>query len=342
MLAPLSSLRRAGAHRGGDLPRWLSLVCEHPEAHRSIERYLRYLTPGLGHLGPDPLRLVLHVVAPEEIPAIPPDATALARRDRYDVARFGQQLIYSLAGQGCVRVDPDAGAASIWTTAEVTLDPHLLAGLVSIAVLELASRRGFFGLHAAAVARHGVGYILPGASGSGKTSLCLTLIRAGFRYLTDDFVLLKGNEDTVRCVPFFRTFNIDIAWAEHFPELGFVQDLPPLPHGKRMFDPERCYPGSHALSTRPAFLVFPTIVTHPDSAVRRLSKREAFCRLLPQSRLSADARVAAAHVRTLEMLVRDSVAFELQHGRDFLQAPAATLRRLLASLPQEPGAREVP
>jgi hypothetical protein len=339
MQAPPSPLRDAVAHRGDALPPWLSLACAHPETSRSVARYLSYLAPGLAHLGPQPVCVVLHVVAAEDIPEIPPDALALAPRGRYDVARLGTYLLYSLRGQGSVRVDPGAGSVSIWATTDHARHPDLVSGLVSIAVLELAAHRGFFGLHAGAVAGDASGYLLPGASGSGKTSLCLTLVREGFRYLTDDFVLLTADQGRVRCVPFFRTFNLDIAWAERFPELSFVSDLPPLPHGKRMFDPEQSYPGSHVEWARPAVLVFPTIVAHPDSAIRRISKRDAFCRLLPQSRLSADARVATAHVRTLETLVRDSDAFELQHGRDFLHAPAATLRRLLELLGPEPGTR---
>jgi hypothetical protein len=310
------------------LPSWLHLACAHPEAYGAVERYLRYLAPGLGHLGPEPLRLVVYVVAPDDVPEAPPGASALAARDCYVVARAGAELIYSAARRGCVRIDPGHGAASIWTS---SFSPDAVAELVSIAVLELASHRGFFGIHAGAVARDGVGFLLPGGSGSGKTSLCLTLMRAGFRYLTDDFVFLKA-DDALRCVPVFRTFNVDASWASRFPELSFLRDVPPLPQGKRMFNPERCYPGSHAASARPAVLVFPTIVTHPDSEVRRLSKREAFCRLLPQARLSADACTAEAHVRILETLVRDSDSYELRHGHDFLLAPVATLGRLLESL----------
>lgn len=341
MEAPPLPSRDAVPHRGDLLPSWLSLACAQPETARSVARYLNYLAPGLAHLGPEPARVELHAVAAKDIPEIPGEADALTPRGRYDVARLGRQLIYSLPGQGSVRVDPGAGSVSIWATTDHARDPDLVSGLLSIAVLELAAHRGFFGLHAGAVACAGSGYLFPGPSGSGKTSLCLTLVREGFRYLTDDFVLLTAEQGEVRCVPFFRTFNLDVAWSERFPELAFVPDLPPLSQGKRMLDPERCYPGSHIEWTRPAVLVFPTIVGHADSAIRRISKRDAFCRLLPQSRLSAEARVAQAHARTLEMLVRESEAFELQHGRDFLHAPAATLRRLLPSLAPPAGTRSV-
>jgi hypothetical protein len=251
------------------------------------------------------------------------------------VARLDAELIYSLSGRTCVRVEPAAGRAEIWTT---TFDGDSVAEFVSIAVLEVASLRGFFGLHAGAVVRDGVGYLLPGASGSGKSSVCLTLTRAGFRYLTDDFLLLRAEPDGLRCVPFFRTFNIDVAWATQFPELSFVNDLPPMAHGKRMLDVEACYPGSHVAWARPDVLVFPRIVSDVHSEVRTVSKQEAFCRLLPQIRLSADRGIAQAHLGLLGALVRDCTTFELRHGRDFLGAPVATLRRLLEPLALEPAA----
>jgi len=306
-----------------------------------ITRYLRYLAPGLAHLGPEPARLAVHTVPIKDLPRIPPGTPTRPARGRYRVARLGNHFVYSADGQGVLRLDAAATTASIWTTSDDSAEAGVVSGLVSIALLELASHRGFFGLHAAAVTRDGVGYLLPGASGSGKSSLCLTMVRDGFRYLTDDFVLLTGGLDNLRCVPFFRTFNLDVAWAERFPELSFIQDLPPV-HGKRMVDPELCYPGSRTDSFCPTYLLFPTIVARPESTVRRITRHDAFCRLLPQSRLSADARTAETNVRTLGTLARESIAFELLHGGDFLGAPAGTLRRLLDSCRRDPIASSSP
>lgn len=318
------------------MPKGLSFECDEPEASRAFARYLRHLAFGLAQLGPEPIRLAAHVVQPDDVPPIPPGASLLAPRHRYAVGRLGAELIYSVAGLACVSVAPTTSRAKIWTT---VFDPDSVAELVSIAVLEIASFRGFFGLHAGAVVRDGVGYLLPGASGSGKTSVCLALTRAGFGYLTDDFLLLRADADGLRGVPCFRTFKIDASWASRFAELSFLNDLPPS-DGKRMFDPEACYPGSHVPSIRPAVIVFPAIVTDDDSTVREVSRREAFSRLLPQIRLSADHRAAAAHLSLLGALVRDCVAFELRHGADFLRAPVATVRRLFDTLAAQPAASE--
>ena len=338
MPAVVPARRVSPANSEPELPPWLSLVCAEPATRRLVERYLRYLGPGVAHLGPDPVRLVLEMTAPDDVPGIAPGAVSLPSRGGYRVARLDGHLLYAIDRQAFVQLDPAAGDASIWFARALSAESDRVPGLVSLALLELAAHRGFFGLHAAAVTRNGIGYLLPGASGSGKTSLCLTMVRDGFHYLTDDFVLLTAGAGDLRCVPFFRTSNLDVAWAERFPELSFIRDLPPLVHGKRMVDLEQCYPGSQAAAVRPTYLVFPTIVARAESAIRPITRHDALRRLLPESRLSADAPTAETHVRTLERLVRQCAAFELHHGRDFLRAPAEALRRLLESLP--PGPRE--
>jgi hypothetical protein len=312
------------------VPPGLSLACEHAEAFREVARALRCLTPGPERFATGAASLVVHVVAPDDVPTIPRDATPLAARKTYDVARQGEELIYRFARRACVRIAPGRDAASIWTS---VVDSDAVLELVSIVVLELASHRGFFGLHAGAVVRDGRGLVLCGGSGTGKSSLCLTLLHAGYRYLSDDFLLLEVDGGAVRCVPLFRTFNIDPSWAERFPGLTFLGSG--MAGRKRSVDPERCYPGSHAASARPAVILFPIIADDPESSVHPLSKRDALGRLLPQTRMSADPETARKHLEALAILMRDAATLELRHGRDFLRAPVATLARLLDPLTAE-------
>jgi hypothetical protein len=320
-------------------PAGLTLVCADAAARRAASSYLGYLAPGLAHLGAS-LRVEIQVMDPRALPALEAGATARLTRDRYEIARLGSSLVYARAGQGSVRIDPDAAAVAIHATDRPERDPDLLTGLLSIAFQEIAARRGLFGLHAGAVARAGAGYLLPGSSGSGKSSLCATLVRAGFGYLSDDFVLLSAESGRVRCVPCFRTMTLDVAWATRFPELELLVDLPAQPDGKRTFDPDRCFPDARVGQMRPTALVFPSIAARPRSALRPISPGDAFRRILPQSRLSAAPGAAEAHVRALEALVRSAPAFALDHGEDFLRAPEATLRRVLEALDPAPAGAE--
>ncbi len=63
-------------------------------------------------------------------------------------------------------------------------------------------------LHAAALSKNGKGIVLPGRSGSGKTTLSTWLAARGFNYLTDEFVFIEENTDTIQA--FTRPPNVKV------------------------------------------------------------------------------------------------------------------------------------
>lgn len=56
-------------------------------------------------------------------------------------------------------------------------------------------------LHAALLERAGIGFLICGASGAGKTTIAATLIQAGFKYLTDEMVPLRAATRTLEAYP---------------------------------------------------------------------------------------------------------------------------------------------
>jgi hypothetical protein len=76
-------------------------------------------------------------------------------------------------------------------------------------------------LHAAGVVLNGAGVIISGPSGSGKTTLTAALVRAGFRYLTDEALAIDPT--THRLLPFPKALAIKRgSW-------GLLADLRPPP-----------------------------------------------------------------------------------------------------------------
>src|SRR5438093_12292798 len=68
-------------------------------------------------------------------------------------------------------------------------------------LLKLLRLLGVYSLHAAALANaDGAGLLLVGASGSGKSTLAIGLIRQGWKYLSDDAVLLRDASQGIAAI----------------------------------------------------------------------------------------------------------------------------------------------
>ena len=76
-------------------------------------------------------------------------------------------------------------------------------------------------LHAGAVARNGAGIILPGASGSGKSSLTLALLNQGYRYLSDELGVVSPSTGGLHAFP----KPISIKDISVFPDLADRDDF---------------------------------------------------------------------------------------------------------------------
>jgi hypothetical protein len=75
-------------------------------------------------------------------------------------------------------------------------------------------------VHAGLVSRNGVGVLLGGAGGSGKTTTSLLCARGGFDYLGDDYIALPAAEDGVyRAYGLYSSTWLDPDHARRFPWL---------------------------------------------------------------------------------------------------------------------------
>jgi hypothetical protein len=87
-----------------------------------------------------------------------------------------------------------------------------------------ASRRtaDYLLLHAGAVARDGVGVLLPAARDTGKSTLVAALLRTGFRYLSDELGAI--DPITRQAYPFAKRITLDNEALRFFPGLADRMD----------------------------------------------------------------------------------------------------------------------
>src|SRR5207245_6330563 len=87
------------------------------------------------------------------------------------------------------------------------------------AVTELLKLRGLYTLHATALEKGGQGVLIPGASGRGKSTSCISLLRDGYRLLSDDHPLVRENGHGLEILSFPVKIDVTEGTIGFFPEL---------------------------------------------------------------------------------------------------------------------------
>ena len=228
----------------------------------------------------------------------------------------GESLLHLRAseGRGEVRLAPSffskpyASRHEFWTFALV----KLLQGI------------GVYSLHAAGVvAPDGTGILIVGKSGGGKSTLTIGLIRNGWRYLSDDAVLLRSTAAGVEALAFRRDFYVDSPAAERYAGLTLAEEVPDATGGRRRrIGIEEAYPAQRAPKCSPAVLLFSRIVPRDRSALTPVDRATALARLLAQCASQVFEREATArHLVVLKELLRRTEFYDLEAGRDLYENP---------------------
>ena len=186
-------------------------------------------------------------------------------------------------------------------------------------------RCGLFELHAAGVVepQSDGGYLVIGPSGSGKSTLATQLASAGWRYLSDDALLLRGGgAELVEACALRREFavtqqTVAAGILEGFEDL--LHEPMPFDPLKRRFKPHTIFPEGFSESCVPSVLCFPVITNEPASRSRRLTQAETMRGLLRMCPWACyDRPAAATHLGLLARLARQAAGFELHAGQDLL------------------------
>ena len=236
----------------------------------------------------------------------------------------GRTYIFERDGSA-VRAVGDGRGVEVWVgRGPASRERPALARLVFEATMVALRRCGLFELHAAGVVepRTGGGLLVVGPSGSGKSTLATQLASAGWRYLSDDALLLRDGGAAVEACALRREFavteqTVAAGVLEGFEEL--LREPVPFDPLKRRFKPHAVFPEGFSESCVPRALIFPVITNEAASRARRLTQAETMRALLRMCPWACyDRPAAAAHLALLARLARQSEGFELHAGRDLL------------------------
>ncbi|MCA1621381.1 MAG: hypothetical protein LC795_19175 [Acidobacteria bacterium] len=199
-----------------------------------------------------------------------------------------------------------------------------LARLIFDASMTALRRCGLFELHGAGLVEpvSGEGFLIVGPSGSGKSTLATQLANAGWRYLSDDSLLLYESGAQVEARALRRQFAVAEPTIAAGVLGGFEDRLSePAPFDplKRRFEPQEIFPERFAESTVPRAIFFPTVTREPSSSARRLSQAETMRQLLRMCPWACyDKPSATAHLGVLAGLARQAAGYELRACTDLI------------------------
>jgi hypothetical protein len=267
----------------------------------------------------------------------PPAAREILQADGFRGLESGSDF-YLTDGASLFHLQPWKGKGEARLSPSFFLKPRRLRqSFWAFGLLKLLRPRGIYGLHAAGlVADGGMGALVVGESGSGKSTLTIALIRAGWRYLSDDAVLLRGRPEGIEALALRRHFYVDGAAAGEYSDLPLGAEKADRWGGTRkQVDIDAAYPAQRVGSCTPRVLLFPRIVPQPGSALLPIDRASALGRLISQSGPQLfDRQTMAAHLALLRTLLQQADACELQAGSDLHHDPRA-VADLLSGIQRE-------
>ncbi|MBS0168740.1 MAG: hypothetical protein JSR62_00180 [Nitrospira sp.] len=237
---------------------------------------------------------------------------------------YSQQgaLIVDFHDEGLVAIDSRTFSARGYLVRPEEMEPDTRNSFVHFAMTELLKRRGMFTFHATALEYQGNGVLIPGFSGRGKTTSFLSLLRSGYRYLSDDHPFFRVTNSGVELLSYPLKINVTDQTISFFPEL---QQAPSsvLRAGspKRSFYAEDLYPQSIGQSCAPTLILFPAVMDAPYSCLEPLSKKVALEMILPHSLLVYEPEVAREEFKALTRLIQQTDCYRLHFGRDVVDLP---------------------
>jgi predicted ATPase len=230
----------------------------------------RWLPQGLPELTESPrasiaVKLGAFAERPATMPTLTVGPVAGWMSERYLILRgtAASGDVDLTSGRAVLRVDPgsgDTGEGDVY-------------GMLTIAAGVLLAGLGRALIHGAAIVPPGdAAWVLIGDSGSGKSTTCATLCRAGWSYLSDDQVILSNADRGVTVEGWVRPFHLDRDW-----ERGERSGT------RAARDAATLFPDQRRVTAPLAGLLLPKVAATHATALTAADPAEALAELIRQS-----------------------------------------------------------
>jgi hypothetical protein len=260
---------------------------------------------------------------------IPPNCREVLRADGFVGLETGDEF-YLTDGSSVFHLLPSKGEGYARLAPFFSLKPKLTQGnFWCFGLLKLLRPLGIYSLHAAGLATiDGAGLLLVGPPGSGKSTLAIGLIREGWRYLSDDALLLRDGSQRIEARGCRRSFYIDAVRSPEYSDLSLGNDTPDSNgRQRRRVGIDEVFREQYVRRCVPRIVIFPQIKSQDDSTVKAIDSVRALRFLLTQSAPQLfDRSTMTAHLELLNRLLRQTETYELNAGIDLYHEPAKLIQ----------------
>ena len=200
--------------------------------------------------------------------------------------------------------------------------PKFKQDFLVLSLLWLLRKHELYAIHANGLVKDGLGILFLGGTGSGKSTIALSLIRQGWGYLSDDVNLIRQRSDGIEALAFQKGFSFDPHLSVHYPELNNPMKTHSLNGQKRFLDINLLYPDGYLNSCFPRVLIFPKIVPESKSHIVQIDKTKALILLIENSGgIMLDKVIVTKQIEVLKQLVSQTESYQLLAGRDLYEEP---------------------
>ena len=201
---------------------------------------------------------------------------------------------------------------------------YLKASLLIIGFILLLWQYDFHELHAAGLAKEGKGLLIAGPSGSGKSSLALSLIQSGWDYLTDDMLIFRHINYGIEAFPLRRYFKVDKSIVAKYPELQYQ-----LNNSLEQFENEayiyidEIYGNQLTQRCIPRVIIFPKITHKEKSFIEPIKQSDAFINLFQTNcyGMFFDKHIARRRIDVIKELIYQADCYQMSVGLDLYENP---------------------
>jgi len=265
-------------------------------------------------------------------PAFPSDRPRFAIEDGYCYPDH-EQIVLVVNGSTIVVGAPELNRTDVWLS-DTTASRHSLAlnNVILYAVQAALRRVGLYQFHAGCVLppRASRGMLLVGDSGCGKSTLTATLIRNGWRFVSDDNLMLRDTPSGILAWALRRYFTFAKSTLDECKLRQFPDAIGPSVPGDRdkvRFYARRAFPESFVETCVPGVILFPAIGTEPQTRIEPVKPGDALARLLRHCPWAiCDPASAPDHVRALTTLIKQTRSYSVIAGRDVFDDPSSIPR----------------